>query len=420
MTLAIVNDGAANDDHIEVAEMIFHHKKLPAPKDCWQCYHPKFYHLTVAKLSQLLKINTRESRTILAQSINGIAGILTLLLCWIFISNQSFSPPTRLLSFAFIALNPRFIAIHTQASNDAFLILFGTLLLYSLYKWLERPSVKYFSILLLVSVLAGWTKGNALILWLGVITVLLIRKYFSKAFLYAMITFLLVGYLGEYFGNYKKYGQPVVYNTPVTALPHLYKKSTFRRPGVQSVIEGYFTFRFFDLIQHPMITNGYAESYPKHRTSVWSQLYGRAHFLYFDNWPPGHWQSSDSRMMQVGRASLILALLPTIILLLGWWKDFKYWFGLLLRKKGETFSKHQEWIFHIFIGGFLISFILFTAVGRDYSFMKIIYLFPMTLAVLIPMMKGMEYLTLQVSDTYFTNNCYFCKTTFFTNCVSSV
>ena len=399
MTLSFVNDGSANDDHIEVAELIFHQGKSPAPQDCWQCYQPKFYHLTVAKLSHLLQIQTRESRTILAQLLNGIAGILTLLLCWIFIRKQPFSEPVRLLCFATVALNPRFIAIHTQSSNDAFIIFFGTLLLYSLYRWMERPSIKYFSILLIVSVLAGWTKGSSIILFFGISIVMIIKIilssnykiYFPKLFLYSIITFLLVGYLGEYFNNYQKYGKPVVYNTPITDFPDFYKKTTFRRAGVQSVVEGYFTFRLFDMIQHPIITNGYTEAYPKHRTSVWSQLYGRAHFLYFDNWPSKHWQSTDPRMMNLGRISLTLALIPTIALLFGWWKDFRYSISLFFRRKWKIFRHNQEWLFHIFIIGFMLFIILFTARGRDYSFMKVIYLFPMTLAVLIPMMKGWEY-----------------------------
>ena len=34
-------------------------------------------------------------------------------------------------------------------------------------------------------------------------------------------------------------------------------------------------------------TNYDASGYPLHQTSLWSQLYGRLHFVHFDRWPQG-------------------------------------------------------------------------------------------------------------------------------------
>src|SRR2546422_4368236 len=41
-----------------------------------------------------------------------------------------------------------------------------------------------------------------------------------------------------------------------------------------------FRSRLVDLLEHPVISND-VEGYPLHRTSLWSQLYGRAHFVHF-------------------------------------------------------------------------------------------------------------------------------------------
>jgi hypothetical protein len=51
------------------------------------------------------------------------------------------------------------------------------------------------------------------------------------------------------------------------------------------VADGFLTFRLLNLLREPYITYPPA-AYPVHRTSFWSQIYGRAHFVHFDAWPP--------------------------------------------------------------------------------------------------------------------------------------
>ncbi|MFK8005599.1 MAG: phospholipid carrier-dependent glycosyltransferase [Saprospiraceae bacterium] len=403
ITLAIVNDGSANDVHLEVSELIITKGKTPEYTDCWQCYHPKLYHHTVAKLWTWFDITSKESRIILAQLLNAFAGIFTLLICLVFILGQPFSRLVQLFSFSMMALNPRFIAIHAQATNDAFLILFGTLTVYALCQFLKKPSLRFYLIILIASIFAGATKGNSFILMSGVVVVFLLKiistqdfkfpigkNYLGSLLFFLIINFLAVGYFGGYFDNHKKYGHPFQYNTPVSELPYLLEKTDFRRPGVQSIASGYFTFRFFDMIKNPTITNEYGDHYPLHRTSVWSQLYGRSHFLYFDNWPAGKWQSNNPTMMNVGRGALILALFPSILFLIGFLKDLKIWWRLFSERSFNFLNKNADWMFSIFNVGFLVFIILFTAVGRDYSFMKVIYLFPGILAAMIPLLKGFD------------------------------
>lgn len=403
-TLAIVNDGSANDVHLEVSQLILEKGKSPEHTDCWQCYHPKFYHQTVAKLWTWFEITSKEHQILFAQLLNAFAGIFTLLICLIFILEQSFNRLVQLFSFSMVAFNPRFIAIHAQASNDAFLILFGTLLIYALYQFLKKPSLRFFLIILIASILAGVTKGNSFILMSGVVVVFLFKiissqdfkfsigkNYLGSLLIFVGMNFLLVGYFGGYFDNYQKYGHPFQYNTPVGEAPNFFEETTFRRPGVKSIASGYFTFRFFDMIKNPTITNEYGDNYPLHRTSVWSQLYGRSHFIYFDNWPTGKWQSNDPTMMNVGRGALILALFPSLLFLLGFFKDLKIWWRLFTERSFNFLNENTDWIFSIFNVGFLAFLILFTAFGRDYSFMKVIYLFPGILAAIIPLMKGFDF-----------------------------
>ncbi len=403
VVLAIVNKGYANDDHLKVSKLILATGKIPEPNDCWECNQQKLYHFTVAKLWIFLKLDTDKERFILAQLMNAIAGICTILICWLFIKNQPFTDANKLLCFSLVALNPGLIVINGQASNDSFVILFGTIVIYSLYKLMNKPTIKYFLMVLTSSILAGITKTNSLVLIIGVICVLMIKiiitrnykfslhkGYLGSLILYLIAVFLSVGYFGEYYSNYKKYGKPLVYTVPTGEIPHLFKKTNFFRPGVQSIIGGYFTFRIIDMIKHPIITND-KYSYPLHRTSVWSQLYGRTHFIYFDNWPPGPWQCKDPKMMAVGRVALTLALFPSLFFLVGLFIDFKVWSALFFRRNIDFLKNSHEWIFHIFILGYLIFIILFTAIGRDFSYMKMIYIFPGIIAVLTPLLKGGDY-----------------------------
>lgn len=410
LVLAFVNDGSSNDDHGEVANLITRHGKLPDPKACWQCYHPKLYHYSVSKLCALFQLNDKVPRDRLAQLINAFAGILTLLLIWKFISQQRFRDDVKLISFALIALNPRLIAIHSQISNDAFIILFGSLIIYSLYQFIDKGDKKHFFSLLFFSVLAGLTKTSSSILFIGVILVLLCKviqskKYsldFRKGFLTSLFIYVIVylgslALLGEYRSTYKKYQTFVVYNSPIYDPPNLLTKTTYRRAGIQSIVEGYFTFRIIDLIQNPKISNDEKE-YPKHRTSIWSQLYGRCHFIYFDNWPPNKWQSDNPKILNVGRLALFLALLPLAFLIIGLIHYIKICYRQLFKKNENKKQKH-EWIFSIFMLGFISFIILFTALGRDFSFMKIIYLFPGILAFVLPLLMGCK-----LALSYLENN----------------
>lgn len=403
VVLAIVNKGYANDDHLKVSKLILVNGKIPGPYDCWECNQQKFYHFTVAKIWIFLKLNTDKSRFISAQLINAFAGIFTILICWIFIKQQPYLEVNKLLCFSLVALNPGLIAINTQASNDSLVILFGTIVIYSLYKLIDKPTIKYFIILLISSILAGITKTNSLVIIMCVVCVLIIKITINRNFkfslsqgylgiliIYLIAVSAITGYFGEYFSNYKNYGKPLVYTVPTGEFPHLFKKTNFFRPGVQSIIGGYFTFRIADMIKHPVITND-KYSYPLHRTSVWSQLYGRANFIYFDYWPPGPWQTNDRKMLMVGRIALTLALFPLLFFLLGLFIDFRVWPALFFRRNIDFIKNKSEWIFHIFILGYLIFIILFTAIGRDYSYMKMIYIFPGILAILIPLLKGGEY-----------------------------
>jgi hypothetical protein len=119
--------------------------------------------------------------------------------------------------------------------------------------------------------------------------------------------------LGSYRANYEDTGSLFATNAPRAPLPHLVKRTYVFRPGTTSVVDTYFTFRLLDMLEHPTITQG-KYVYPAHRTSLWSQLYGRANFVHFDQFPPS-WRNTSLLVLTIGRLIFVLALLPTVLML---------------------------------------------------------------------------------------------------------
>ena len=70
--------------------------------------------------------------------------------------------------------------------------------------------------------------------------------------------------------------------------------------------------------------------------------------------------------------------------------EFSVWSNLF-RRNIDFLKNRREWMFHVFILGFIFFIILFTAKGRDFSCIKIIYIYPAMLAVIIPLLKGCDY-----------------------------
>src|SRR3954462_10027497 len=72
------------------------------------------------------------------------------------------------------------------------------------------------------------------------------------------------------------------------------------------------------MLQHPHNTR-WSWSYPEHRTSLWSQIYGQAVSLHFASSPPS-WHSDWKPLLWVDRALLVLALPLSGCFLVGFWR----------------------------------------------------------------------------------------------------
>ena len=400
VVLATVNL-QANDNHVEVISVIADERRIPDKAEFWEAFQPKLYHVTVATLWRLLNISSPLNRIRLAQLVSCTAGIATLWIALVFLRSAAHvSEKVCCLSFALIALNPGLIGINAQATNDSFVIFFVSLTLLFGYRFFASLRSKDFGWMTLSAILAGISKGNGLVVFLAILGVFAVALFrgptdtrltrhrlglYGAIFLVAYLA--VVPLLGSYWELYRRYGSPFV--TPIlpAPFPKLFEKSFVYKPGVTSIADSFLTFRFFDLLRNPVSTNDTAQ-YPLHRTSLWSQLYGRAHFAHFDSWPPswelprngGQWFTS--LVWTLGRLIFLGALLPTILLVMAVGKRL---IAALRWLSGANLPQLQlqDWLVDLAVFGYLAFIVVYSLRLRDFAAMKAIFIFPGLLGFLI-------------------------------------
>jgi Dolichyl-phosphate-mannose-protein mannosyltransferase len=374
--LAIVN-ADANDAHLPVIRIIAFENRFPEKSEVWEAFQPKLYHATVAVIWKLWPTTSMWVLTRLAQAVSCTAGIATLVVVLVFLRRLSLSPRVRFLVFALVALNPELIGISAQATNDAFVILFGTLVLYFGFLFFQDGKRNAFVALIVAACLAGLSKGNGLVAITAVLTTFVVAALWHSptyrltrgqlalhAMIFAAVVLPIVWEIGPYGMHQRQYGSAFVTNWP----------SSYVRPGFTSVAQGLLTFRLLDLIQHPFNTHGMT-LYPAHRTSLWSRLYGQAHFVHFEQWPRS-WQSRDPALQDLGRLLLVVGLLPSV--LLGWqlWATGVTAARWLLRKRRDGTVPFGPVLLVLAAFGHLAFVAVYAYLQPDFSTMKVIFIFP--------------------------------------------
>ena len=405
--LTLVNR-QANDDHTRVVELILQTNKLPITSACGECFQPKLYHFTAAMIVESLGLaNTSRSNLILAiQFVNFLAGLVTLVIVWIFIYKLPFKNELlKLLAFALAALNPALIGINAQATNDTFAILFSTLALYFAYIFCQKPKIGTFLLILLFTLLGIASKSNAWVTAISILLVLLTQIYFRKtslkkavifstAFLILVPTLTILNPLNQYIVNYRIYGTPVTTRSR-PPLPYLFRytpgcepKNKDCRPGILSVKSGFFTFRYISLLENPR-NEGVSEGYPAFQTSFWTFMYAGAHSIHFLNYPDT-WTTSGTQGFAISRGIFILALLPTILILVGLAIEVLLLLKGSFRRDSTSIQSTSHGLFAWTFVGYLLFVALYTYIWRDFSFMKAIFAFPALLTFPLLFLRAAE------------------------------
>jgi hypothetical protein len=376
--LALVNT-QANDDHLSVIRIIAHEHRFPHLREAWEGFQPKLYHSVVALLWDLSPWQSAGVQVRIAQLVSCAAGIATLFILYRALARETLAPAIRFLALALVAFNPTLIGLSVQATNDAFVILFGTLALSAGAAFLRSGSRREFFALTIAVILALLSKGNGLVIFAAAAATLALGVLRLEAVpgvsrgrlaaLTAAFTGLVVAsaiVLGPYRANREDTGDPFAINGDKAPLPHFIERTYVFRPGTTSIVDTYLTFRLVDLLEHPVISND-VEGYPLHRTSLWSQLYGRAHFVHFAQHPPS-WRTTHPVVLWLGRFIFLAALWPTALLLAGMARSI-----VAVLTPGRSL---ETTLFTLAGVGYFLFIILYSLVYRDFSTMKAEFLFP--------------------------------------------
>ena len=407
----VVFNRESNDDHFAVIQLILKTYRLPEKADCWECYQPKLFHYTAAKFLQLTgQENANPGTMILAvEMLNYAAGLITILVIGLFLDYlPGKNGLLKGIAFGLVAFNPGLIGINSQATNDTFAILFSTLALFCCYAYLQKKRTVTFFLMLLFTILGICSKTNVWITAIAILLALLIKAFVEKqgrsrmlwsAVLFGLLTLVISIFnpLNQYISNVQDYGSPILLNIDQQPLPDFFKQTSAARPGILSIQDGFFTFKFGDMLRYPRNENGYV--YTPTRTSLWTQLYARANSVHFDDWPIS-WSTSGEQGFALSRAIYILALLPALFLLVGAAMEiFLFLKSLIKRDPNLAAATHFGLTALTFIG-FVLFIILYALEYRDYSVMKAIFLYPAMLTFPLLFMRAGETLSVRLAGRF--------------------
>lgn len=379
---------AANDDHLEVVELIVDEGVTPHWRDVFEGHQPKLWHETVAALWRLGDVTDDVTRIRVAQWTSCLAGILTLLLARRFLRETALPPAAELSAFALLALNPSFVGINAQATNDSFVILFATCTLYAGWRWLRSWRPAWLAATVSAAILAQLSKAHALVAVVAVLAAaglaFLSRERAglpSRPVLvgavagFAVVFVGFVGAFGEYRETWDRSGSPFEVNLERNPFPPLlpddYEPTceTGRlcwRYGNRSLVTTYLSAPMWSLLRDPILTQDPVD-YPVNRTSFWTRVYGSAHSVRYEQWPP-EWADRGGAVRWLARVTYVVAVAPTAVLAWGLVRSLA---GVVRRRLGLG-----ESMLALAAAGYLAFLVVMTTTYRDFSNMKAIILLP--------------------------------------------
>jgi len=217
----------------------------------------------------------------------------------------------------------------------------------------------------------------------------------TKVLVYAILYLLAIPALAilnpltQYRFNYGRYGSPVPIPWQRQAVPFFFEQTFVPFAGILSIQDGFLTFKFFDLIQNPVTDLQEEINASSHRTSLWTRLYGSAHSIHFENYPPT-WRTPSQKILTISRLIYLLALVPTTLMLIGAVTEIQQTLkGILTRNPSILQGTFFGLITLVFVGH-LIFIALYAFEYRTYTFMKAIFIYPGLLALPALFLRGFE------------------------------
>jgi hypothetical protein len=120
-------------------------------------------------------------------------------------------------------------------------------------------------------------------------------------------------------------------------------------------------------------------------------LYGQAYSMHFDNWPDT-WSTTGEQGFSLSRAIYILALLPTLLLLIGAGMEIFLFLKSLIKRAPQLAGATHYGLTAMIFSGFVAFIILYALEYRDFSVMKVIFLYPTMIAFPLLFLRASEML----------------------------
>jgi hypothetical protein len=406
----------ASDNHVDVIDIMAFENRIPeydrATDRVKEAFQPKLYHGTVAALLKIDPVDPKlrpcrydypGSPHVLwvGQMVSAVAGILTLFVVLRFLGLLDVSDRTRCFAFSLVALNPALIAINVQVTNDSFVILFGSLALYWGYRFFRNFRATELVWMTAAAIATAMSKATGLPVCFAIAVVFAITFArgpqdgapsrlaivgYAVVFVVALLSWftIIAPKPGSYYEQYRRYGSPFATNRVPEPFPHLFEQTMFTGdPGVRSIAEAIFTFRIIDLVRNPILLDHDREHFPIHRTSLWSQVYGRLNSIRFEHLPS--WRPESALVTNLPRLTFLVALLPLGLLVSGACRGL----ARVLSDVGRVRS--HEWLIAVTATGYVVFLAVLALRYRDYSFFKPIHAFAGTLAFLPPLAYGCDH-----------------------------
>ncbi|MBI3784756.1 MAG: hypothetical protein HY270_15290 [Deltaproteobacteria bacterium] len=330
--------------------------------------------------------------------LNFLAGTVLLVAVYVYSRRLRSSSAVRILSIAFLSFNAAVVGIFSQATNDGFCILFSSLAILCLDRCLSEATLRpvigatLFAILAALSKATGWiifaVGAASLLLKLAAASADQRRAYTTAAAVFILGFLLVVPWVDPYRHNIAERHTPFV-------------NDEFEVPMLQVEVprgddwlpQIFFTFRIIELLRVPFDDDFGKPPYPLHRESLWSQVYGRALFLRFDN---AIWNNPSPLLAWLGRWCLLFGLLPLSALLIGAAKLLRSLWSTAAARGLLSSVRTNDWP-PLFYLGVMVSAMVVLIVNYHrqwmlFTWMKAIYFLPVIVPILRLLVEGLEWL----------------------------
>ena len=263
------------DDHLEPIALYKNTMSIPLPNQCWECYQPPVYYglgALVIHTGELLGLSSFNSWK-LVQLINPLASVFVLFLFYRIMLNLEVPFHKRILLLSFFTVLPIDLLTCSMIGNDYLLVLFSALAFYSfsrLYRNIkEQGEIDWWNYLVLCIyvILGALTKQHGLLLIIFPVSVLLLvfkKSSWKCKVLCAFMVFSTIGIsLSNEIQKFRSTGKFLVSNQD------FYNYTDGQFPGDINKVE-FFTFRFFDLMQTPFLSETTSASF---NTEIFARIF---------------------------------------------------------------------------------------------------------------------------------------------------